>query len=53
MAGFVVLASTAAVLLLPGNHIGLWIVSMVILLAGLIAICLVKGEKPRWRWGKD
>jgi hypothetical protein len=51
--GFVALLGTAGVLFLPGKHFGLWIASVIILGAALIIICLVKGEKPRWRWGKD
>jgi hypothetical protein len=53
VAGFVVLVSAAGILLLPGRHFGLWIASIAALIAALIAICLAKGEKPRWRWGKD
>jgi hypothetical protein len=40
----------AAVLTLP-RHMGLWIASLVVLNGGLMAICFVKGETPRWRWG--
>ena len=45
--------STAALLLLPGKHFGLWIASVIVLAVAMIIICLVKGERPRWRWGKD
>jgi hypothetical protein len=27
--------------------------STLLLVAGLIVICFIKGEPPRWRWGKD
>jgi hypothetical protein len=40
----------AAVLTLPG-HMKLWIASLVVLVAALMAICFIKGESPRWRWG--
>ena len=53
MAVFVVLIGTAGVLLLPGRHFGLWIAAITVLVAALIVTCLVKGERPRWRWGKD
>lgn len=43
----------AAALLLPGGHVGLWVASAAGLSAGLFALCLFKGEKPRWRWGKE
>lgn len=26
---------------------------LVLITAGLIAICWTKGETPRWRWGQD
>ena len=29
------------------------LVFALVLVAALIAVCWVKGEKPRWRWGKD
>jgi hypothetical protein len=44
------LLSGAAFLTLPG-HTGLWITSVVVLVVVLTAICFLKGEKPRWRWG--
>lgn len=50
---FVALLGTSAFVLLPGKHIGLWIASEAVLVAALIITCLIKGEKPRWRWGKD
>jgi len=53
IAGFAVLLSTAAALFLPGGHFALWIASVLILAAGMIIMGYVKGEKPRWRWGKD
>jgi hypothetical protein len=53
LALFVVLLSTAAVLLLPGGHFGLWIAAAVVLAIAMFITCLVKGERPRWRWGKD
>jgi hypothetical protein len=53
IAGFVALLATAGVLLLPGKHFGLWIATIIVLVAALIVVCLVKGERPHWRWGKD
>ena len=42
----------AAVFLIPRSlfffEIAVWILAIL-----LIAICWWKGEKPRWRWGKD
>ncbi len=53
IAAFVILLGAAGILLLPGKHFGLWIVSIIVLVTAFIIACLVKGEKPRWRWGKD
>ncbi len=43
--------ATAARFLYHGRVIA-FVGSAIILTLGLIGICLVKGEKPRWRWGK-
>jgi hypothetical protein len=53
MAVWLALLCGGAALLLPGGHFGLWIASVAALTVALIVLCLVKGEKPRWRWGKD
>jgi hypothetical protein len=37
--------------LMAPTHLALWIASTVILGAALFAVCLIKGESPRWRWG--
>ena len=55
--GWVVLA-VWLVLLLPGifllpGHPILFSAHMLVLTAALIAVCWLKGEKPRWRWGKE
>jgi uncharacterized membrane protein YhaH (DUF805 family) len=50
---FVVLLGAAGVLLLPGKHFSLWIAAIIGLVAALIITCLVQGERPHWRWGKD
>jgi hypothetical protein len=42
----------SALLLMP-SHPWLFEGAVWTLVAGLIAICWWKGEKPRWRWGKD
>jgi uncharacterized membrane protein YhaH (DUF805 family) len=54
--GWVVLAVWVALLcattfLMMPRHSALWIVSLVVLVAALLVVCFVKGEKPRWRWG--
>jgi hypothetical protein len=49
---FVVLFAGAAFALLPKRPMK-FDLAAVTLAALLIAICWWKGEKPRWRWGKD
>jgi hypothetical protein len=39
-----------AVLLKP--HTGQFVLCTAILSIALFIVCLYKGEKPRWRWGK-
>ena len=43
----------AGLLLIGLQHYGLAIAYGVALASALFIICLLKGEKPRWRWGKD
>jgi uncharacterized membrane protein YhaH (DUF805 family) len=50
MVGWIALVCTGAVFLMP-DHPGLFVVVNVVLVAALIILCLLKGEKPRWRWG--
>jgi hypothetical protein len=53
LVSFVALLGTSAWLLLPGKHIGWFFIAEAVLVTALIAICFWKGERPRWRWGKD
>ncbi len=46
-------ALTAGVFLALHNHYFLFIAYTLFLSAILVFICWLKGEKPRWRWGKD
>jgi hypothetical protein len=50
MLGWIVLVSGAAFLFLPEHQV-IFFTSEFVLVAVLIAICFIKGEKPRWRWG--
>jgi hypothetical protein len=50
LAVWLVLLGGAAFLFLP-RHQALWMVSLAVLTTALIVVCLIKGEKPRWRWG--
>ena len=54
----VLLVFTAALLLgghwlLPGFGEVIFIGYAVMLSSVLLAVCWLKGEPPRWRWGKD
>ena len=51
-ATFIVLVSLSAFAVPPSVDPFAFAASLVILSAGIIAICFVKGEPPRWRWGK-
>lgn len=56
--GWVVFAVWVALLCVGGaflasKAIGLFVAYAVALGITLFLICLLKGEKPRWRWGKD
>ena len=47
---WLLLLVATAFLTLPG-HFGFWIASVVALGGALVMVCVVKGERPRWRWG--
>jgi hypothetical protein len=56
--GWVVFAVWLALLIagavfLAPKHGDLFAGYAAVLAMALILICLLKGEKPRWRWGKD
>ncbi len=36
----------------PEEHPGLFVFSDIILTLLLIVVCMMKGEPPKWRWGK-
>lgn len=35
----------------PGRDTAHYVIGMFFIAAALVAVCLVKGEPPRWRWG--
>ena len=56
--GWVVLAVWVALLCAGGvflapKAVGLFVAYAFALGIALFLICFLKGEKPRWRWGKD
>ena len=52
LAVWLVLLCAGAAFLAP-IHVGLLVGYAAVLGIALFPICLRKGEKPRWRWGKD
>lgn len=53
IAAFVLAAVGAAFALPPERHLAAFLLSVAALCGLLFAICLAKGEPPRWRWGGD
>jgi len=51
IAVWVALLVCGAVLLMP--NIGRFILCTATLTIALNIMCMLKGEKPRWRWGKE
>ena len=52
IAGYVVLIGAGAVVIAPSIQPALFAGYLVFLTVALMAICWIKGEPPRWRWGK-
>jgi hypothetical protein len=50
--GFCALLCVGAIILPLKNHPAYYVAYAIALSAGLICVCALKGEKPRWRWGK-
>jgi lipoprotein signal peptidase len=56
--GWVVLAAYLVSLLVlwvtipPGTDPNLYALGFLLLTVGLVVVCWLKGEPPRWRWGK-
>lgn len=48
---FLLLVVAGAVVVLPMQGQLIFNLYLVIICAALIAVCLLKGEPPRWRWG--
>jgi hypothetical protein len=37
----------------PRTYLGAYLAYVVLLSALLVGVCWLKGEPPRWRWGRD
>jgi uncharacterized membrane protein YhaH (DUF805 family) len=53
LAVYVVLTVAATFLFPPQKGFVPYIASVAVLTAAFIAVCWLKGETPRWRWGDD
>jgi uncharacterized membrane protein YhaH (DUF805 family) len=53
LAGFAVLLLVGLKLFPPNRDLVSFLAYVVLLTALLVAICWLKGEPPRWRWGKS
>ncbi len=52
MAAFTALLVSGAFLFPPGTELGGFLLYVAVLCVLLIAVCWLKGEPPRWRWGE-
>lgn len=53
LVGFFGLIAAGVVLFPPRTALGRYIIYVSVLSIALVAICWIKGEPPRWRWGGD
>ncbi len=53
MCTFIVLVALGSFVFPPDKQLGLYLAYVGILSVLFIAICWLKGEPPRWRWGGD
>jgi hypothetical protein len=53
MAVFFCLVLAGAVALLPSYGPPTFVAYTIVLCVFLVAVCWAKGERPRWRWGKE
>ncbi len=53
LAVFAGLLVAGVIMLPPNRYPGRFVLFVVVLNVMLIAVCWLKGEPPRWRWGDD
>jgi hypothetical protein len=53
LAVFAGLLVAGSLLLPPGAELGAFLIYVAVLCTLLVAVCWLKGEPPRWRWGGD
>ena len=52
MAVFIALLGAGSLFFLPDNRVGWYLAYVAALCTLLVAVCWLKGEPLRWRWGK-
>jgi hypothetical protein len=50
---YFLLLGVVALLFQPGRHPFAFTLLVTLVTLALVAVCWLKGEPPRWRWGKD
>ncbi|MBC8750556.1 MULTISPECIES: hypothetical protein [Paraburkholderia] len=50
---YVVLLGAVGFAFRPASHPLMFAMLVALLTVALVAVCWLKGEPPRWRWGKD
>ena len=50
---YFLLLGVVALLFQPGCHPFTFTLLVTLVTLALVAVCWLKGEPPRWRWGKD
>jgi hypothetical protein len=53
LAAFFALLAAGFFLFPPGDEMISFIAFVIVIAALFVAVCWLKGEPPRWRWGKD
>ena len=51
-AGYVALMAASGMFFPPSRTPALFFASVLVWSAALLGICWLKGEKPKWRWGR-
>ena len=50
---FIALTFAGPFLFPPVSRLPLFLLYVALVTLGLLGVCLLKGEPPRWRWGDD
>lgn len=53
MITYIVVVTAGAFVIDAEKRIGAYLAMVAVCTLGLLAICWMKGERPRWRWGDE